>query len=82
MTLSIETLARIISAHYNDKQTTEVIESLEGRISECEDTLKDMRKDLGDIQSARETIDDLMADIEDEMTVDERMNFKRLTGIE
>lgn len=82
LSLSIETLARIVSQHHANKETREAVTALENDIERLDDALRGMRAALSDIKDTQDTMADLASDLEDEMTTDEKMNFKRLAGLE
>ena len=79
--LSIETLARIISTHYeNAKQKAQKIDDLSSHIAQMREELNQLEDSITGIEDPIEDVENLVNELADEMTVDQRMNFKRLVG--
>ncbi len=82
MTLSIENLARIMSAHYEKAKALEKdFNSLRVHIQRLRDDIDALEACIEDIEPVQ-GVEDLAGELMGEMTVEDGQNFIRLSGIE
>lgn len=82
MNIPLETFARVISKHVANKDTEKAITEMENNIENLDSVLSSMRDALSDMKSSHEIVTELADDLIEEMPLDDRLNFKRLAGIE